>query len=211
MEPVGRPRLSGSTGHPPRRPSPAVYRRRRLVAAILALLVVAALAVGAKAVATAFAGDGPAPAAEPAPAGEGTASAPAPKPPAAAKCDPAKVVVEAVTDAKAYGPKGKPVFTLVVRNESAAPCAVNVGTSQMEFQVTSAADRIFSSVDCQDGSEDLSKDIAPGAEEKASFTWDRIRSMPGCEAVEAVPGPGTYTLTTRLGSRTSAPAAFVLE
>lgn len=211
MESAGSQRLSGSSGYPPRRPSPAVYRRRRLVAAILALLVIAGLAVGAKFAADALGGNTPAAKAGPAPAARETASAAPSKPAPAAKCDEKSVSVEAVTDAGTYGRQQKPAFTLVVRNDGDAPCKVNVGTSQMEFQVTSASDRIFSSVDCQDGSEDLLKDIAPGAEEKASFTWDRIRSMPGCEAVEAAPGPGTYTLTTKLGSRTSPPATFVLE
>ncbi len=219
MEPAGRPPLSGSSGYPPRRPSPAVYRRRRLVAGFLALLVLAGLAFGAMAVASAFIGPDPArpaagkgaggdPAATDAPK---PAAAPTPKPTAAAKCDPAKVVVEAATDASEYGAEEQPTLALVVRNEGTAPCTVNVGTSQMEFQITSADDRIFSSVDCQAGSKDLQKDIAPGAEEKASFTWTRVRSLPGCEEIDAVPGPGTYTLTTKLGSRTSGPAAFVLK
>jgi hypothetical protein len=207
-----------------------VYRRRRLVAGLLALLLLAGVALGAIAVANAFTGPDPAPSGAGSPAGgdpaatssaeppaaspgpKPTATAkPAPKPTAAGKCDPAKVVVEAATDAPAYGAGEEPALALVVRNEGTAPCTVNVGTSQMEFQITSADDRIFSSVDCQSGSQDLEKTIAPGAEEKASFTWKRVRSLPGCEAIDAVPGPGTYTLTTKLGSRTSGPAAFVLE
>jgi hypothetical protein len=213
MDSAGRPRISGSTGYPPRRPSAAVYRRRRLVAGFLALLVLAGVALGALAVANAFtgtdkdAGGDPAATSTPKP----PAAAPTPAPTAAGKCDPAGIVVEAATDASAYGAGEQPILALIVRNEGAAPCPVNVGTSQMEFQITSADDRIFSSVDCQAGSKDLKKTIAPGAEEKASFTWKRVRSLPGCEDIAAVPGPGTYTLTTKLGSRTSGPAAFLLE
>ena len=200
------------------------------MAGFLALLVLAGIALGAMAVATAFTGPAgadkdaggdpaavstpepsaaaPSPTTAPTPA---ATPAPTPKPTAAGKCDPAKVVVKAATDAPAYGADQQPVLSLVVRNEGTAPCTVNVGTSQMEFQITSAEDRIFSSVDCQSGSKDLEKTIAPGAEEKASFTWTRVRSLPGCEEIDAVPGPGTYTLTTKLGSRSSGPAAFVLE
>jgi hypothetical protein len=208
MESAGRPRTSGSSGYPPRRPSPAVYRRRRLVAGLLALFLIAGIAWGAMTVATAFARAGePGQPQGPAAAPEASTA----KPPAGGKCDPAKIVVQALTDAQAYSAGQKPKLTLVVRNEGAAACTVNVGTSQMEFQITSADDRIFSSVDCQDGSKDLEKEIGPGAEEKASFTWERIRSVPGCGAIDAVPGPGTYSLTTKLGSRTSSPAAFVLD
>jgi hypothetical protein len=49
----------------------------------------------------------------------------------------------------------------------------------MEFQITSAEDRIFSSVDCQPVRRICKKTIAPGARKKASFTWKRVRSLPG--------------------------------
>ena len=93
------------------------------------------------------------------------------------------------------------------------PCEVNIGTSQMEFLVTSGADRIFSSRDCQATSEDLIKTIAPGASETANFPWSQTRSVEGCQAVAAKPGGGGayYIFTAKLGSKASPKAVFQLN
>jgi hypothetical protein len=131
--------------------------------------------------------------------------------PAAPVCDPSRVVVDAAVDAQAYAPRRKPVLTLTVTNKGDAPCPVNVGTSQMEFLITSGSDRIFSSRDCQRGAQDLRKTLAPGVSEKANFTWKRNRSVPGCTDPGAIPGPGTYVLVTHLGERVSKKAVFTLE
>lgn len=126
-------------------------------------------------------------------------------------CDPEAVVIVGETDRQAYAPGEEPVLSLVVRNEGATACTVNVGTSQMEFVLTSSDERIFSSTDCQQASQDLERTIEPGGEERARFTWSRDRSVPGCTTVEKEPEPGTYSLTTRLGARSSSPVEFTLQ
>jgi hypothetical protein len=100
-----------------------------------------------------------------------------------------------------------------VTNGGTMPCEVNIGTSQMEFLVTSGADRIFSSKDCQAKSEDLVKTIAPGASETANFPWPRNRTVEGCQPVEAKPGAGGayYIYTAKLGSKASPKAVFQLN
>ena len=103
-------------------------------------------------------------------------------------CNQNLVTVSASTDKPAYGPEEKPLLSLKVTNGGTMPCEVNIGTSQMEFLVTSGADRIFSSKDCQAKSEDLVKTIAPGASETANFPWPRNRSLKGCLPIEAKPG-----------------------
>ncbi|WP_081747419.1 hypothetical protein [Arthrobacter sp. Br18] len=254
MDSVHAPGTHGSHGVPRRRPSPAVYRRRRLVAAVLALLVVALLVAGMVMVIGLFSRDDGDPAAGGAvatastPAAAPTAAAPTDAPGASAsaepaptasepeptatgepeettepeeatdpaeasepECDPAEIVVEARTDAPAYAPGQEPVLSLIVRNESETACAVNVGTSQMEFLVADPADRVFSSADCQQAPQDLPRVLEPGAEEVATLAWERTRTTPGCESVEAVPEGGTYALTTRLGDLTSGATSFVLE
>lgn len=204
-----------------RRVSPRVYRRRRLLAAILALLVLAGVIWAVIAVlggqdSGAQSADGTA--ADTAPSGapaETTETQVATPPPSAEAsepvCDPAQIVVSAATDAPAYASGQNPVLTLTVTNNGDVACPVNVGTSQMEFLVTSGEDRIFSSVDCQEGPEDLDREILPGGSEEANFTWERNRSVPGCEAVEASPTPGFYNLTVSLGDRTSDEASFELQ
>ena len=81
------------------------------------------------------------------------------------------MTVTAATNKASYGPEEKPVLTLKVTNGGKLPCKVNIGTSQMEFLVTSGSDRIFSSGDCQASSNDLVKTIAPGKSETANFPW----------------------------------------
>jgi hypothetical protein len=198
-----------------------VYRRRRLFLGA-ALLMVIALIAGSFALAGAFNGkseqasstDGAGATASADPATQPSASAPEPTPTPSAtpSCNQNLVTVSASTDKAAYGPGENPLLTLKVTNGGTMPCEVNIGTSQMEFLVTSGADRIFSSRDCQAKSEDLVKIIAPGASETANFPWPRNRSVEGCQAVEAKPGGGGayYIFTAKLGSKASPKAVFQL-
>src|SRR4051812_28140787 len=161
-----------------RKPSPAVYRRRRLVAGG-ALLLVIALVVSGFALAGAFKGGSqqasstqpsasdaaastaaPSAAATPSFAASAIPSAtPSPTASATPSCNQNLVTVSASTDKPAYGPGENPMLSLKVTNGGTFPCEVNIGTSQMEFLVTSGSDRIFSSKDCQASSEDLVKVI----------------------------------------------------
>jgi len=207
-----------------------VYRRRRLVAGG-ALLLVIALVVSGFALAGAFKGGSqqasstqpsptdpasanPAASATPSASTSATASATAsPTASATPTCNQNLVTVTATTDKPAYGPGETPMLTLKVTNGGKVPCEVNIGTSQMEFLVTSGSDRIFSSKDCQASSEDLVKVIAPGASETANFPWNRNRSADGCKEVAAAPGGGGayYIFTAKLGSRASPKAVFQLN
>lgn len=187
------------------------------MAAVLALLLVGGLVWAGIAIAGLFGGDpAPAPAADdPGSAAGPDASSTAAAAPTSTStepvCNPASIKVTGSTDAETYGAGENPVLSLTVSNSGDAPCPVNVGTSQMEFLVTSGGDRIFSSRDCQEGAEDLEVTVEPGASETARFTWERIRSTPGCAAVDAVPGPGQYVFQTRLGERTSDKVTFTLQ
>ena len=214
----------------PRRPSPAVYRRRRLVAGVLALLVLTGLVFAVIGVVRALSPDeAPAQATLPAPtltapgsapAATGAPATPAGKPPAAQPsaganpetlCATDKVRVSASTDAEIYPAGATPVLTLTVTNTGETACEINVGTTQMEFVVASGSDRIFSSVDCQDGAQDYIKKLEPGASETANFPWNRNRSAPGCAPVASNPNPGYYMFTARLGQISSENAVFQLE
>lgn len=216
---------------------------------VLALLVIAAIAVGAVVLAGFFgrdaepeAGTQPspsapptAPVAEPSPSAPPTAApTPAPAPTASStpsataseqatptpqpsssasgdSCGTDAVTLQAETDEESYGPGELPLLYLVVSNEGETPCTVNVGTSQMEFVITLDAERVFSSADCQEGSQDLELTIEPGDEERATFEWARNRTVPGCAAMGEEAAAGTYTLVTRLGARSSSPVTFTLS
>ena len=104
-----------------------------------------------------------------------------PPPDRADGCEQNLVTVTAATDKAAYAGGENPLLTLKVTNGNRVPCEVNIGTSQMEFLVTSGSDRIFSSTDCQADATDLVKTIAPGQSETANFPWQRNRTVQGCE------------------------------
>ncbi|TJY70120.1 hypothetical protein E4J89_08055 [Arthrobacter sp. CAU 1506] len=196
-------------GSPVRRPSPAVYRRRRLVALSLVVLVLASIVAAGFWIASLL---GPAPEdASTDVAGPAAPSSPAASPAASAGCEDSDVVVRAETDAAAYGSGENPTLILEVANKGKSPCEVNVGTDAMEFVVTSGDDRIFSSADCQVDPEPLMMTLEPGKKEQARFTWERNRTAPGCTSVEAKPQPGTYVLTTKLDKKSSKKTVFELR
>ena len=205
---------------PARKPVSPVYRRRRLVVGV-ALMLVLAVAIGGFAAVSSLLNPGQDSSGE----GTGTsghATGPAvgpgtpPSPSATPEgngCEQNLVTVTAATDKPAYAAGEKPLLTLKVTNGNRVPCEVNMGTSQMEFLVTSGSDRIFSSTDCQADSTDLVKTIAPGQSETANFPWQRNRTVQGCAQIDAEPGAGGayYVFTARLANKTSPKAVFQLH
>ncbi|MFB0836002.1 hypothetical protein ACX8Z9_15825 [Arthrobacter halodurans] len=211
------------------RPGAEVYRRRRIAAAV-ALVVVAALVIwGIAALAGLLGGDRSASGTTPPEPGASAPAAPeSPAPPAdggdgdgdaegspdegsAAGCPPGDVTVEARTDQSSYGAQENPVLEMTIVNTGDASCALNVGTSQQEFTIVSGSDRIFSTSDCLAGATDVGVAVGPGQRETARFTWERVRSAPGCKEVAAKPRPGTYVFTAKLGDVASNKASFTLK
>ncbi len=203
--PAPRPRVSAK-----------VYRRRRLVATILALVIIGGLIAGGIFVAKLIgAGLASGPGGESAVNGGPVEPQPDAKPGTApsAVCDEAGIEVTAATDKQSYGPQEFPVLSLQVTNKGKAPCDINVGTSQMEYEITSGEDVVFNSKDCQLDSSDLVKNLKPGASETANFLWEVNRSAPECAKVVAKPGRGgaTYILVATLGKWSSAKVLFTLN
>ena len=221
--PAGRSAGKNAAGPGPRtvrKPSPAVYRRRRLFAGGALVLVLGLIAGGVATVSAAVCAKTEQVAST---EGRGTAQpsgsqaapsvSPSATPSASPVCDQKLVTVTAATNKASYGPEEKPVLTLKVTNGGKLPCKVNIGTSQMEFLVTSGSDRIFSSGDCQASSNDLVKTIAPGKSETANFPWSRSRAVPGCAQNSHGSGgrSGYYVFIAKLGAKVSPPAVFQLS
>lgn len=176
----------------PRRHSPAVYRRRRLVALLIAILLVAVIAGGVwllvaqpwrtagstTPVASPAATDGaasiPAPtsgATDPAVVPSADASAPAETPvqptPGATDavieaCERDDVTVEPVLDSDSYGTDQLPQMGIKLTNVSEGDCAINVGTTHQVFTVSSGADVWWRSTDCQKEPSDMVITLAAG-------------------------------------------------
>ncbi len=151
------------------------------------------------------------------PSAQQTQSVPTPSPEpqddeaAAKQCKDDEIEITATTDAKSYASDKKPTLLLGIENVSKRECDLNVGTTQQEFLVSSGADRIFSTIDCLDGAEDVNLTFKPGQKENARFTWNRERSAPGCKSVSVQPRPGTYKFTAAIGDYVSEPVTFTLE
>lgn len=185
------------------------------MAAILALLVLAALVAGGIFFAGLL-GVGPGGADK----GTGGSEAaeevqPAVKPgtPPSVVCDESGIKVTAAVDKPSYGPTEQPVLSLKVTNAGKGPCDINVGTSQMQYEITSGNDVIFNSKNCQLDPEDLVRNLAPGASETANLVWKVNRNAPGCEKVATAPGRGgaTYALVATLGKWSSEKVTFTLQ
>ncbi len=207
-----------------------MYRRRRIVAGIIALLLIAALVAGVIAITSMFgartteaggqsngqqanqqsAHQGPQPEADAATGGSAEAESGAETGTDDSSCV-EDIVVDASTDKSVYTPDENPVLTMTVSNEGGGDCMVNLGTSEMEFLITSGNDRIFSSKDCQVDAADNYQSLEPGQTEKANFVWKRERTAPGCDDVNANPRPGTYNLVIKLGPHTSGEAILKLN
>lgn len=215
--PPGGPSRPSTTG--PRRPSAAVYRRRRITVGVLALGLLAGLGLGATALARAVSGDAePAPTASASPTPSPTTAAPTPgatpslaptdvaalpaeEPVPAASyttkfepeaCRRGSLQVSQETSSSVYGVGGIVTFTLTVRNAGEVPCLVEGGSAALGVVVTSGADRVWASSDCPTGSTARPLLLDIGAQEVLRIPWDQMRSEPGCSATGTPVGPGTY-------------------
>ncbi|WP_387740837.1 hypothetical protein [Kocuria nitroreducens] len=211
-----------------------MYRRRRLVAALAAGVLLVLVAVGLVSAVAGMLGpaetDGvPTPDAATAsaaaasvepfadftPRPDESASASGPATEAATegpveKCGP-DLAVRASTDRESYPGDAEPVLVLTLENTGEHPCRVNAGTSRMVYEVTSGADTVFDSRHCQAGSEDVEVTLEPGQEESARLVWNRLRTAEGCAEAGGEAQAGYYRLVTSLGERTAEPVPFVLE
>ncbi len=133
-----------------------------------------------------------------------------------ADCDPANVVVEAITDKASYAPGEQPQLSFSITNTSVVSCTYNVGTTQQLFTVTSGADQYWSSEDCETGAVDAPILLEPNrAQSSEPIPWDRTRSSADtCDSDRAAaPGGGaTFSLNVTVGAASPAvPTSFLLN
>lgn len=147
-------------------------------------------------------GAGDDPSASPSASGEAAASG---------NCPPGDIVISAATDQPTYGEGEEPVLELRVDNTGEEPCEANLGTTQQVFTVYSGSDRIFSTEDCQVDGQDALVEISPDEQERARFTWPRVRSAEDCGETTQEPRSGTYRLEVSLGELKAQPVTFNLQ
>ncbi|MBN6777129.1 hypothetical protein JRG19_01010 [Pseudoclavibacter alba] len=216
----------------PRPSRQTIFRRRRAALVACVVLMLAALVflvphlVGSGADSTAEAPDTPT--ASPTPTsvtaqdvaptpdaggGASTATSAAPTAEALQPCIPPEVVLTAKLDAETYSADQQPKLSLVLENTGSKPCTIDVGTAKQVYTITSGADHIWTSTDCQSEARSQPVQLGAGQRLEASpITWVKERSAPSsCSGERPKALPGTYQLTVQMDSLTSEPARFVLQ
>ena len=209
----------------PRRVSPAVYRRRRLVALLVLVAIITAIVL----IITRPGSADPAPTPKPTVTKTAVATptatavaAPTPTPTPTVdvsdykECNPKNLVVTAVTDAPDYQPGSNPDLSLTITNTSKTACYYNVGTSQQVFEIKSGAERYWISTDCQSESSDTNGILEPGVPASSGhITWDRTYSSPdtcGGERAAVPSGDASHHLYAKVGDVSSKETAqFILR
>lgn len=213
-----------STPTPRRRTSPGVYRRRRLVALLVLVAIIAATVwlFVAQPWASAAQTDAepkptrsgsapaspspstPAPTDSPAPESAATTE-PGPLETAPPTCTRGDVTVEALTDQNEYGSGQNPQLSIRLTNTSDASCTMNVGTTTQSFTITSGSDTWWRSTDCQTEPSDMIVTLEAGqtVDSATPLTWDRTRSSVSTCDSESRPvagaGGASYHLAVEIG------------
>ncbi|QDE35972.1 hypothetical protein FIV50_14950 [Microbacterium foliorum] len=204
------------------RHSAAVYRRRRLVTLVAAILLVAVVGVAvwlllarpwANAAEvtpspSASASDSPTP--DPTAGESPAAESPSPESsaeetPGIVACEARDVEVAAVTDADTYDPGVLPQLSISLTNRGSTDCAIDVGSTTQRLTVSSGSDVWWTSTDCQENSSSMVATLTAGATvtSKVPVTWDRTRSSVETCADENRPrapgGGASYHVAVEIG------------
>ncbi|MCT1606766.1 hypothetical protein M3B43_05385 [Nesterenkonia massiliensis] len=205
-----------------RRPSPAVYRRRQLVAALVAVFLLALIIWGVTGLVgllaqeedpsehqqgTSQTQDNDA-AAAPSPQGEPEPETEAEEVPEG-QCAPADIEVVASTDKEAYSTDEAPLLVMQITHTGNEACTLDVGTTQQAFRVSREGREIFTTTQCELRGSSLEMEFAPGQIERAQMVWPRSDSAVDCAKPAELTG-GEYQLRVSVSGISSEPHAFEL-
>jgi len=204
------------------RHSAAVYRRRRLVTLVAAILLVAVIGAAVWLLlarpwaSAAEATPSPSASASGFPSPDATTSespaaeSPSPEPsadetPGIVACEAKDVEVAAVTDADSYDPGVLPQLSISLTNRGSTDCAIDVGSTTQRMTVSSGTDVWWTSTDCQENPSSMVATLTAGATvtSKVPVTWDRTRSSVETCADENRPrapgGGASYHVAVEIG------------
>ncbi|CAH0257467.1 hypothetical protein SRABI98_03415 [Microbacterium sp. Bi98] len=204
------------------RHSAAVYRRRRLVTLVAAILLVAVIGAAVWLLlarpwaSAAEATPSPSASAPGSPSPDATTSeppaaeSPSPEPsadetPGIVACEAKDVEVAAVTDADSYDPGVLPQLSISLTNRGSTDCAIDVGSTTQRMTVSSGTDVWWTSTDCQENPSSMVATLTAGATvtSKVPVTWDRTRSSVETCADENRPrapgGGASYHVAVEIG------------
>ncbi len=177
---------------------PSVYWRRRAVALVILVVVVAGIAT----LVTALFGGG-AQTATPTP-GSTDSAVPA--------CNSKDIALAAKTDADSYAEGETPQLSMTITNTSDAACTFEVGSDKQKYVIMSGTDMIWDSTACQSGTEPYTATLEPTIPvDFPAIPWGRTRSDDCASGTPAVGGGASYQLSVFVGDVESAePKQFML-
>lgn len=128
-------------------------------------------------------------------------------------CDARDVVVGFAPTKDTYGKGERPQFRLSVVNTGRQACTFGVGPRELQVQIASGSDRVWSSAQCYGGSGSSIQMLQRGIPYGGTLEWDRHRSAPAnnCSAHREEALPGTYTVIAKGGGIKTKRAVFRLR
>ncbi len=94
-------------------------------------------------------------------------------------CGDGQILVIPLTDRESYAAGELPQLSLSVENVGEEPCTADLGTAGMAFEVTSGADSVWRSADCQKNADHRAVILKPNEPlTTEAVPWDRTRSSP---------------------------------
>jgi hypothetical protein len=202
--------MSAPRRTPPKRLSPEIYRRRRIVAISAVLLVgwaiIALIGAIVGAIGSAF--SGPSPSVAPTNV-EGQA------------CAPGDIMATAVvgredgSEAESFATGEQPYMWFTIKNVGTVTCTFNAGPAVQFFTIRSGNDLIWTSRNCdREGLLDQVVTLEPGQSlPNPPSKWERVRSSStGCGAKTEIPvTPGAYNLSVEVNGVLSEGNQFLLN
>jgi hypothetical protein len=149
----------------------------------------------------------PTPSATPSASAEPTSTAT----PASGECTDDELTLDVLTDRTEYASDQDPRLTLRVVNSSERTCERDLGQAELELQVRSGDQVVWSSDHCNPGGDPEVVSLAPGDGERVTVLWDRARSAEGCPDDLGDVDAGDYVAVARVGSLNSSESAFNLQ
>jgi len=95
------------------------------------------------------------------------------------ECGDGQLKVTPATDRASYAAGETPQLSLEVENVGKEKCSADLGTAGMRFEITSGADEVWRSADCQKQPDHRAVILLPGKPlTSETIPWDRTRSSP---------------------------------
>jgi hypothetical protein len=215
----------------PERPTASTYWRRRFVALVIGLSVLALVAwvlsgaMGGSAPASDSAatksvhGTLPSPGAHPSAHGTqraaGSKANPAKhsrsaahRPAALRPCPAGDVVLSVVSSQGSYSVRQSPEFEVNVVSVASQTCTFNIGAKHVWLQISAGPVRIWSSAECAEGQASAPAELRRGVPTVVPIGWNGQISGPGCPGPGTRAAPGSYTAKASDGSASSNSLVF---